>query len=41
MHAGLWRAKQKAEIDDLDEVNRERVLNAMRTLWKALPKVAA
>lgn len=36
-----WQAKQQVEIDALDEVNRERVLNAMRNLWKSLPKVAA
>lgn len=36
-----WRTKQQAEIDDLDEVNRERVMSAMRSLWKSLPKAAA
>lgn len=36
-----WQAKQQAEINDLDEVNKERVLSAARNLWRKLPKVAA
>lgn len=36
-----WQAKQQVEIDALDEVNRERVMNAARNLWQSLPKVAA
>jgi hypothetical protein len=35
-----WQKKQKGEIDALDEVSRNRVLNAARDLWKSLPKVA-
>lgn len=33
-----WQKKQKAEIHALDEVSRNRVLNAARDLWKSLPK---
>ena len=34
-----WQKKQKGEIDALDEVSKNRVLNAARDLWKSLPKV--
>ncbi len=36
-----WQAKQQEKIDDLDDVNRERVLSEARQKWKALPKEAA
>jgi len=36
-----WQAKQKHEIEALDEVSRERVLAAARNRFRQLPKVAA
>lgn len=36
-----WQAKQKAEIDALDDVSRERVLNAARNRVRELPREAA
>ena len=36
-----WQQKQQGKIDELDEVNRERVLSAARQKWQSLPKAAA
>ncbi|KAA0970283.1 hypothetical protein FPY71_07085 [Aureimonas fodinaquatilis] len=35
-----WWMKQKSEIEDLDEVSRNRVLNTARDLRKSLPKAS-